>query len=675
MSSTEKVLLTEGSLEDIADAIREKNGTENEYKPREMAPAIRALNTETEWGEIGGTLSDQTDLQNALDSLNADLANKADDSVVVKSVNGKTPTSGAVTVIAEDIPADGIGDKSVSGNPIIVNDAMASVAKSLSVDLEPIQDLHGYGHPWVGGAGKNLCEVTATTTVLTNGVTLTVNDDGSCKINGTASSNLTAYLNGALALKAGSYIATDGGSGSSSTAFMYLIDSGETTIATVSSGSASFTLAEDATIKVALRMLNGKTYTNMMFYPMIRLSSETDATFAPYTNICPIYPHTQAEVQRTKKNLLPMTVNGIKAVNPSLAWSGNSTTVNGVTFTIQTDNAGNVIGISANGTATNAAYIGVSNGFVGDEELYSWIAQSGNYRLTSGVTGDSGTTYGVFYRTSDNVTQIVVRNGVTVDNLLFKPMVRLASVQDDTWEPYQGQTATVTLPQTVYGGDVDFSGKCLITHATQTFDGTESWNKHNPIYYPYTNAFYLNYSGGQKQIDNYNVKFNMFNGGSTTISGNGFVGPNTVQVSNKNWETAEDLKAYFASNPLQVVYELETPIELDLTPAQLTLLEGTNILTADGTINLTYLGSMASNVQDEIDEFESGLNNVIGSITFIENSTAKTSHAVGEYVILNGIFCKVIAAVSSGETLSFGTNIQATTIGAELRAIWAEISA
>lgn len=67
MSSTEKVLLTEGSLEDIADAIREKNGTETTYKPREMAPAIRALNTGADWGEIGGTLSDQTDLQDALD--------------------------------------------------------------------------------------------------------------------------------------------------------------------------------------------------------------------------------------------------------------------------------------------------------------------------------------------------------------------------------------------------------------------------------------------------------------------------------------------------------------------------------------------------------------------------------------------------------------------------------
>ena len=38
-----KVLVTESSLESIADAIRAKNGTENTYKPGQMAAAIEAL--------------------------------------------------------------------------------------------------------------------------------------------------------------------------------------------------------------------------------------------------------------------------------------------------------------------------------------------------------------------------------------------------------------------------------------------------------------------------------------------------------------------------------------------------------------------------------------------------------------------------------------------------------
>ena len=40
-----QVLVTESYLEDIADAIREKNGTETTYKPSQMAAAIEDIVT------------------------------------------------------------------------------------------------------------------------------------------------------------------------------------------------------------------------------------------------------------------------------------------------------------------------------------------------------------------------------------------------------------------------------------------------------------------------------------------------------------------------------------------------------------------------------------------------------------------------------------------------------
>lgn len=40
-----KVLVTESYLDNIADAIREKNGTETTYKPGQMAAAIEAIDT------------------------------------------------------------------------------------------------------------------------------------------------------------------------------------------------------------------------------------------------------------------------------------------------------------------------------------------------------------------------------------------------------------------------------------------------------------------------------------------------------------------------------------------------------------------------------------------------------------------------------------------------------
>ena len=40
-----QVLVTETYIEDIADAIRDKNGTSNTYTPAQMAAAIEALET------------------------------------------------------------------------------------------------------------------------------------------------------------------------------------------------------------------------------------------------------------------------------------------------------------------------------------------------------------------------------------------------------------------------------------------------------------------------------------------------------------------------------------------------------------------------------------------------------------------------------------------------------
>ena len=48
--------------------------------------------------------------------------------------------------------------QTASGSIVSISDARKRNAKSLSVALEPIQDLHGYANPWVGGAGKNLVD-------------------------------------------------------------------------------------------------------------------------------------------------------------------------------------------------------------------------------------------------------------------------------------------------------------------------------------------------------------------------------------------------------------------------------------------------------------------------------------------------------------------------------------
>ena len=47
----------------------------------------------------------------------------------------------------------------LTGNPITF-EADAQAVQNLKVALEPIQDLHGYDKPWVGGGGKNKLPLT-----------------------------------------------------------------------------------------------------------------------------------------------------------------------------------------------------------------------------------------------------------------------------------------------------------------------------------------------------------------------------------------------------------------------------------------------------------------------------------------------------------------------------------
>ena len=58
-----------------------------------------------------------------------------------------------------------------------------------------------------------------------------------------------------------------------------------------------------------------------------------------------------------------------------------------------------------------------------------------------------------------------------------------------------------------------------------------------------------------------------------------------------------------------------------------------------------------------------------GSVAVIETSPTTATHAVGSYIVYNGQLYEVTVAIAVGETLTVGTNISATTVGAELTSL------
>lgn len=197
------------------------------------------------------------------------------------------------TVDAADPPSE-----TYSGEIVTFEDPDGDkTIQSLAAQITPVQDLHGYDHPWPGGSGKNLCYPLKDETK--RGLTLTKNADGTYTLTGayTGASNNTLGNSDAFTLPAGEYII----SGGVNTYYrIQIINAVDNTVIAYSAGADSlFTLAEATSVlaRVYIRYATDMPAPGgAIIAPMIRLATETDAAFEPYENICPISGWTGANV-------------------------------------------------------------------------------------------------------------------------------------------------------------------------------------------------------------------------------------------------------------------------------------------------------------------------------------------------------------------------------------------
>ena len=129
---------------------------------------------------------------------------------------------------------------------------------------------------------KNLLPNNAISTT-TNGITFTVNDDGSVTADGTATANANLLIyNGANVLRAGTYKLSGG---SDTNNFIRITDPFSSDYPTDTGNEALFTITdamESSNLYVFLRIASGATVSNLTFKPMIRLAADNDSTYQPY---------------------------------------------------------------------------------------------------------------------------------------------------------------------------------------------------------------------------------------------------------------------------------------------------------------------------------------------------------------------------------------------------------
>lgn len=140
---------------------------------------------------------------------------------------------------------------------------------------------------------KNLLKNTATTTT-TNGITFTVNDDGSISASGTASDTASLYIygtsystSGQKPIAKGNYVLSSCPSGGSDSTYRirigYRNESGTTNLFVVDYGEGvNLDLDYDTICCIVIQIFANQTVDNLTFKPMLRDARISDATYEPY---------------------------------------------------------------------------------------------------------------------------------------------------------------------------------------------------------------------------------------------------------------------------------------------------------------------------------------------------------------------------------------------------------
>jgi len=302
-------------------------------------------------------------------------------------------------------------------------------------------------------------------------------------------------------------------------------------------------------------------------------------------NIRPIKGRDSVTVTRCGENLF----------NP--AWMPEKTLNNGLTWTITSDGT-----VTANGTANGTSYYN-SDYFSLPAGTYTISAMP--YFRMSILNRDVGDTTVAAQQVGQPCTFTVetdIQNASLffdtsgiLDNVSAKPQIEKGTTAT-TYAPYTGQTATLTLPRTIYGGTVDtVSSEGQETRKLLTLDGTEKWMVSGKFLDNKTDWYYVSSkipnavnAAPQKgnEICSHYPHADISN--TNTAQGCAIVwGAIRVRWGDTIPDDADAWKAhlaaqYAAGTPVQIAYKLAEPVPFTVTGAQpISALSGVNTLLTD----------------------------------------------------------------------------------------------
>lgn len=227
------------------------------------------------------------------------------------------------------------------------------------------------------------------------------------------------------------------------------------------------------------------------------------------------------------------------------------------------------------------------------------------------------------------------------------------------YEPYQGETYPITFPTeagTVYGGYMDVTNGKLVVDRAMVDLGTLDWLKSssNGGKFYSTQVTTPNYKGStdatmacsQYIFDGVGSAARGYYGGNGTFRyyyEGATIKELYVHDQSKNSMTTDQFKT--AMSGVQLVYELATPIEYDITPQQIALLLGVNNVWNDcnGNTDVEYKADTKLYIEQLTKPTE-------------DDMTANANIASGKFFSVGNRLFLSTAAIAQGATIEPGTN-------------------
>lgn len=535
--------------------------------------------------------------------------------------------------------------------------------KECVVEIEPVQDLHGYGSPWPPGGGKNLLNLYLERT-SNLGVNFSLTQDGKMHLEGTNTSTTSSAFTGGnfstyeacpWKFSAGTYMfsTTVPSSNAEIGSVVFSIRTKtDNTLRTFNAKSRAVTVTVDDDFGgwFWISVLKEKTVNIDVGLQLEKGSTATSWT--PYENICPISGWSDAKVYDDPK--YDRTVWWNQAFLPASDWIAHSAqtrfsvsdgvitatlvsgspsvyspaiSIEGGTVITSIANHKYYFACKFNPAADGYPYLRNNTAFSTAVVFGTKTTRAGEWGSYENIVSAPATGGPAWYLgNGGNTSQLQIGDSFSIKDLMCIDLTAMFGAGNEpltvdefkalfpndyyaynageetlvsavNGEPYQA--VTVDLDGIRYGGTLNLlTGEMKVDKASIVYNGSENWMTYNPDNYDSFCFWVFNNNkaiGSFKSIcDQYkNVSF------SWGVDGNGKYGVYSDHVTlprlyfrppHDGFEkTVTAWKEWLSTNPLQLVYELADPFDVQLTPAQLRAIKGQNNIFADcGDVAVKY---------------------------------------------------------------------------------------